>query len=605
MTRIITLILLGLLIHATPTDAAASSLRTDIAAALEEEGLVGAAWATLEPDGLITTGAAGLKDAHKGTLLAPTDRVQIGSVAKTFLAVGILRLVSEGRLRLDTPVSALLPDVRFDNPWAATDPVRVRHLLDHTSGLDDARLWQVFSLNASPDTPLRASFAGSADLMRIRQRPGSTHSYSNMGYTLAARVIEAVTGERYETYLERQLLIPLRMTDSSFRFVTQAGPNGDPRLAMGHFETGTPHRAVPQYLRPAGQFTTTAHDMALFARFLLGNGNIEGKPFIDEALLRAMGHPSDTDAAMAGLKAGYGLGLRWYDRNGVTGLCHGGSTVGYRAMFCLYPDERKAFFIALNADSETADHQRFNALLAHALKLHSPKATPPAAFPDAISSWQGIYVPSPSRLETFAYLDHVFNFAVLERAGERLWLSPFQAAAKELVPVGGALFRAQDRIAPSHVLLTTRDGGYVISDGFQSYKRVSLWCIGLLWVSLTVGVLSLCYILLAGLVQAARRALARTQPLFFPWLAVLALLLPVPLFLHQSFLQLGDLTPASAALALVTCLLPLALIYGLVRRFRIGITAWPAWVEAIAMLGALQWMTVLMGWGVLPLRLWT
>lgn len=249
--RIIVLILLGLLIHAIPANATTSSLSADIAAALEEEGLVGAAWATLELDGSITTGAAGLKDARKGTLLGSNDRVQIGSVAKTFLAVGILRLVSEGRLRLDTPVSRLLPDVRFDNPWAATDPVRVRHLLDHTSGLDDARLWQAFSLNASPDTPLRAAFTGSSALMRIRQRPGSTHSYSNMGYTLAGRVIEAVTGERYETYLEQQLLAPLGMTDSSFRFVTQAGPNGDPRLAMGHFETGIPHRAVPQYLRLA------------------------------------------------------------------------------------------------------------------------------------------------------------------------------------------------------------------------------------------------------------------------------------------------------------------------------------------------------------------
>lgn len=317
-----------------------------------------------------------------------------------------------------------------------------------------------------------------------------------------------------------------------------------------------------------------------------------------------MGQPSDTDAATAGLKAGYGLGLGWRDRGGVTGLCHGGSTVGYRSMLCLYPAEHKAFFIALNADSETADHQRFNALLVRALGISSPEAAPPVAFPEAMASWQGIYVPSPSRFETFAYLDHVFNFAVLERTGERLRLSPFQAAAKELVPVGGALFRAQDRIAPSHALLTSRDNGYVISDGFQSYQRIDLWRIGFLWASLAAGVAGLGYILLVGLVHAARRALRHIHPLFFPWLAVLALLLPVPLFLRQSFLQLGDLTPASGALALVTSFLPLAFIYGLVQRLRTGIMGWPARLEAIGMLGALQWMAVLTAWELLPLRSW-
>src|SRR5687768_1113104 len=90
------------------------SIRPDIAVALKEEGLIGATWATLDSDGSIASGAAGLKDAQNGSLLDPDDKIHVGSVAKSLLATGILRLVSEGRLGLDTPVAQVLPDVRFD-----------------------------------------------------------------------------------------------------------------------------------------------------------------------------------------------------------------------------------------------------------------------------------------------------------------------------------------------------------------------------------------------------------------------------------------------------------------------------------------------------------
>lgn len=601
--RFIIAIMINLAFWAMPVGAAASPAAS-IAAALKEEGLVGATWAIVEADGSISTGAAGLNDARSGTRMEPDHKVQVGSITKSLLAAGVLQLVSEKRLRLDAPVTRLLPDVRFDNPWEKTSPVLVRHLLDHTSGLDDARLWQTFSLTASPDAPLSASFAGDLSLLRIRSRPGSTTSYSNMGYTLLGRIIEAVTGERYETYLKRHLLEPLGMHDSTFGFVSQTGKHRDPRLAMGHFENGVPQAAVPIYTRPAAQFTTTARDMALFARFLLGGVETGGPPFIDARLRRGMGQPYGTEAALAGLKAGYGLGLGRRERSGAVGLCHGGSTVGYRAMLCIYPEDRKAFFIALNADSETADYARFDTLLIRALGIAARDPAPPAAFNDAMADWLGIYVPSPSRFETFAYLDWVFSFAVLDQSGERLRFQPFLSDAKELVPVGGRLFRAGDRIEASHVLLISSDGARMISDGFKSLRKIEWWRIGLLWVSLAAGVIGLGYILLAGLVHTARRSLTPSHPLFFPGLAVLALFLPVPFFLTQSFLQLGDLTLASGTLALVSGLLPLALVHGLVRRFQSGLTGWPARLEVVALAGALQWMAVLMAWNLLPLRLW-
>jgi CubicO group peptidase (beta-lactamase class C family) len=331
-------------------------LQPRMAVLLQQQQLTGVIWSTVTPEG-IRTGAAGIADSDQQSLLRADHKMQVGSIAKTLIAVGILRLVSEGKLSLDSPLAILLPDLPvdqlLDNPWAAEQPVLLRHLLDHTSGLDDVRLWQVFSLRATPDSPLSQAFKPGSS-MRLRTKPGSRLSYSNMGYTVLGMVIEQVSGERYERYLEQHLLQPLQMFDSSFGFITQQEPAADPRLAMGHFENNATQATVPMFLRPAGQFTTTATDMALFARFLMSDGVIHHdinddvneetndisnrKPFIAPELLRAMGQPTSTEAAQAGLVAGYALGLNNRDRHGVIGRCHVGTTFGFRANFCLFPE---------------------------------------------------------------------------------------------------------------------------------------------------------------------------------------------------------------------------------------------------------------------------
>lgn len=581
---------------------APAELHAELKTAVAEEGLMGAVWITVTPDGTATN-AVGLANAQRKDLLSSDSKVHPGSIVKTVIAAGILRLVTEGRLELDSPAAPLLPQVTFENPWASSDPVLVRHLLDHTSGLEDARLWQVFSLNARPDSPLSASIQPGR--LQIRSRPGRRLSYSNLGYTLLAMVIEHVTNERYENYLDAHLLRPLNMHDSTLRFVSQEGQGADVRLAMGHFEDGATQLAVPLHLRPAGQFTTTAPDMGRFARFLMSDGEIDGEVFIASRLLRAMGRPTTTEAASAGLvDAGYGLGLNSRDRHGVHGNCHVGTTVGFRSSFCLFPEEQKAFFVAMNADIETANYERFDALLIRELGITAATPTRTQSAPIGIGDWQGIYVLGPNRTASFAYLDWVLNFSTVGWNGQQLHLSPFQEATRLLSPVGGWLFRAEERSRASHVLLVSDNSRRVISDGFRSYEQINLWRILPLWVSLAAGLAGLIYLILFGIVRTIRRRLNNADPLFIPVIATGALSLPVPFFFGQSFLQLGDLTLASGLLALVTGILPLAMLFGLWRSFSRNAANQSTLWGKLAMLSVLQWTIVLFFWGLVPLRLW-
>ncbi len=593
----------------------APDLVAAMARVLRDEGITGAVWSMVADDGQ-HVGATGVANADTGVALQPGHRVHIGSVAKTVLAAGVLGLVSEGRVSPDTPMSELLPELQFDNPWAEEHPVRVRHLLAHTAGLDNLRFWQVFSLAPTADSPLSSAFPGDHSLLQLRTRPGARFSYSNMGYTMLGMVIESVTGERYETYLDNHLLRPLAMNDSTFQFVSQIGPAADPRLAMGHFEDGVSHPAVPMYLRPASQSTTTAADMARFAQFLMGDGlmgdglrgdgTLEGRPFIEPALLGQLARPHATEAAEAGLlSVGHGLGLAMRDRHGVVGQCHPGTTVGFRAMFCLFPEQRKAFFVAMNTDSEPADYDRFTALLIEALDLRATVPVMSQAPSVNLTDWEGIYVPAPNGISTLAWIDTVLNFVRVRADDGQLRIKPFQSGERVLLPMDDLLFRATDRNTLSHVLLQSSDGKRLVSDGLNTYEQASLVPMVLLWASLAAGLLGLVYVFMAGLVRAAAGSMRWwSAPLFFPLLSIIALALPVPFFLQQSFLQLGDVTTASVLLAVVSGLLPLAMVAGIVGALHRRESSVINRVDIAAMLAVLQWLAVLAAWNLLPIRLW-
>lgn len=587
------------------TGEADSPLSDQVERVLREEGMAGAVWALMDSDGVVRTGAAGLANTATGERMQPDSRVHVGSIAKTFIATGALMLASDGRVDLDAPVSRYLPELAFDNPWPG-EPVLVRHLLDHTAGLDDMRLWQAFSTQSTADTPLSAVFDRDASVLAIRSRPGRQFSYSNIGYTVAAMVIESVTGERYEDWLGRELLAPLQMRDSTFAFTTQQGPDRDPRLAWGHLDRELPAAALATYLRPAGQFTTTAKDLALFAQFLMGDGRVDGRTLVRSELLRAMGNPGSTDAARAGLPVGYALGLFRRDRHGVVGRCHGGDVVGFHGMLCLLPDRagapaRQAFVVVENTDCDGRDCGRFDALMVQAMAIAPPApAAPLPASPD-VAEWQGRYVPSPNRIDTFRYLDYLFDSPKLAWDGRVLRLSPTQGEPRTLAPAGGLQFVAPDRTVASHVLLRGEQGERLFSDGQRTYRQVGPLKYWGLAASLAVGLLGIAWFALAVPV----RALMRREPVLVPGVIAVALLVvPVPLFFLQSYTRLGEATPASIALFSVTAVLPLLM-------------AWQAWrsarrheglargrVNLCAALAVLQWCAVLLAWGLMPLTLW-
>ena len=568
--------------------------------AVTNENLTGAVWSTISDD-IITTGAIGLKNADTKEILENDDRVLIGSVTKTLIATAILRLASQGKLDIDSPVHKILPKILFDNPWRENNPVTIRDLLNHTSGIEDARFWQVFSTESTSTTPLEYIFSKNPSVLKVRTIPGTRFSYSNMGYSFLGLIIEKITQEPYENYLDKNLLVPLGMNSSTFQFTTQKGENVDQHLAMGHFDNGTTQENIPMFLRPAGQFTTTAKDMALLAKFLMSDGVINEKSFIDKELLNQMGNPISTESYKNGLTSGYQFGLSYRDRYGVVGKFHRGNTIGYRATFYLFPEQKKGFFISYNTDSETANYENFNSIFINYLGINKPqKLKVKNNLPSNIKDFYGYYKMNPVRFEMFAYLDLLFNSIKVEQENNKLILQSIQNETYSLLPVGSNLFRKEDRVKPSHVLYKN-DTTPMISDGLVTYEKVSLFYLGLMWLSLILGLVGIIIILFRGFYLLFQKQLFNhNQTITLPFLSIIGLLIPFPFLLNQSFLNLGDFTFANILLAIATGFSPLAMIFGIRKIWKNKTLT----IDTIGTLFILQWTLVLIYWGVFPFILW-
>lgn len=588
---------LGVSLPASASRAAIAEPGQQIDKALRLEGMTGIVWGVVDGE-TIVTGARGASNNLTGVAMRSDDQVHVGSIAKTIMALGVLRLVSEGRLRLDDPVERILPSVKFDNPWASTDPITIRHLLDHTAGLEDARLWHIFSGRTRPDDLLQQTLLKDRSILKVRTRPGETFSYSNFGYSLLGMIVERVTRSRYEYYLNRNILAQLGMTGSTTSFTTQGASGRNPRLANGHLDNGAAVTAMAFAVRPAAQLTTTAHDMALLAQFLMGDGTANGVRIVTEDLLIDMGSPRHA-AAKAGLVNGYALGLGHFDRAGQSGRCHGGETVGFRAVLCIYPEQKKAFFRAINIDKEGANYRQFDEILIASLQLPRSRLPAPALLNISVKDWAGRYVPLITRVAIGRYpelLFEGFQFRVAEEVAE---IVQDDGKLIRLHNAGYSLLRAEGKVTATHVLHKKGAVGKLISTDMGTFRKAHWLERPSLWVGLIAGVSGLGYLMFVAPVLAWRRRQKCLKPIHF--LSSAGALAGVLLYL-QPFQYLGDLTAGSVLLASVTAALPIALIWQGISGIRSGRTGWLP--EAIACLCGLQWIGTLAAFELVPLILW-
>lgn len=270
----------------------------------------------------------------------------LASVTKSFTATLAVRLAAEGRLDLDAPVRRYVPELRLPDEQAAAT-VTVRNLLNHTAGLD----WNLVFSGDEGDT--LAGFVAEMARIPLIAPVGARASYSQAGFNLLGRVLEAAAGLPFEKAAYTLLLEPLGLSDTHFDFDEIMVR----RYAVGHVDDGEgglrparpwfSWRAGTRGNNPGGGISSSVADLLRWARFQLG----DGQGVLPAEALHGM---KERSSELRGSSLGDGFGLGWFLRgvDGVRTVGHGGSGNGQFSELLLVPERDFAVVSLTNGDPD-------------------------------------------------------------------------------------------------------------------------------------------------------------------------------------------------------------------------------------------------------------
>lgn len=442
-------------------------LRQRIVAILAREGAHGAAIGLVGRDGPIWIGGVGVRDRETGVPMDGATVFRVGSLSKSIIALGVMRLVDQGRLDLDRPLREIV-DAGIENPWEDVAPVTLAQCLEHTAGLDDVRFNEIFTDDEA--LSVRDTLALNPRSRKIRWRPGTRHAYSNVGYTIAARAIEVASGEPFDAYLRREIMEPLGFRDADFRRTGALAA----RLATGYLERDRAAVFQPFAHRPAGALLASATDLAGLLHFWIRRG--EGYPPIVSRAGLARIERNGT-LPFPRLDADYGLASYGDVSHPVISRGHDGGMPGFHSSLRYFPELDVGYVLLLNSLYTFRGYFEIRALLFSYLtqgRAFPPPPPPPHAVSDGRPG-AGYFAFASPRNALFGFVDRArLGWRALERPGG-VRLEELNGGADDLVPTRDGGYRLAHESGSSVRFATNGDGMPVLLNGFMYAEAAPWW----------------------------------------------------------------------------------------------------------------------------------
>jgi CubicO group peptidase (beta-lactamase class C family) len=337
----------------TDFSAVVARLEQSIPQTMQQLDITGLAVGLIDADRLIWAKGFGYTDRSRRRAITPDTRFPVQSVSKTYTATAVLAAAEQGLVHLDEPVIRYIPrfSVRSRFGDRVVERITLRHLLAHRSGLcHEAPLGNSF--DARPCT--LAEHVQSGFSSWLVAPPGEMHSYSGLGFDLAAYVLQRRSGKSFERYMKEVLLEPLGMTSSTFE---ASGALADESLAIGHvgaFEV--PRLRIP--MTGAGGLYSTVVDMARYVSFQLMGGMSARGRVLAATRLNEMTIPQFT---VPGQECGVGLGIYNVEALGSRRFGHNGAGYGYVAHQSWLPEYGIGVVVLSNHNRATAAQLAFRA----------------------------------------------------------------------------------------------------------------------------------------------------------------------------------------------------------------------------------------------------
>jgi len=324
-------------------------------------GVVGGAIALVHGDTLLAFDGFGDADRDPTRLVEASTIWHWASVTKTFTAIAIMQLRDRGRLSLDDPIVKYVPELRaVHDSFGSIDAITIRQLLSHSAGFRNPtwpwggdQPWQPF------EPTEWSQLVAMMPYTEILYPPGSKYSYSNPGFIFLGRVIEKLSGDDYEVYVEKNILRPLGMLRTyydltpydllKYRSNSWLVKDGKPVAQGLDFNTGI--------TTSNGGLNSPTPDMAKYLAFLSGDGSASklDPQVLSRTSLNEMWKPVLPVDSRNGIDESVGLGFFIWQKGTQRVVGHTGSQRGFRTFIYLDPSTRLSVIGVINtapADEE-------------------------------------------------------------------------------------------------------------------------------------------------------------------------------------------------------------------------------------------------------------
>jgi CubicO group peptidase (beta-lactamase class C family) len=278
-----------------------------------------------------------------GRLVTPQTPFILGSMSKSFTALAIMQLVEAGKVELDAQVQRYLPWFRITDP-AASARITVRQLLNQTSGIPANSQNEVEEGFLGTGYETLEQYVRGLKTLALDRPVGASFEYANTNYSVLGLIVQTVSGQSYETYIQRHIFAPLQMSHS---FVREQDARRD-GLAQGYqLWFGVPVPATllsPRDLLPAGYLISTAEDMAYYLIAQLNGGRFEHTAVLSAAGIATLHAPA------AEWLPGSSYGMGWVNGpiNGLPTIWHNGSTGNFYCDMILVPQNQWGIVVLSN-----------------------------------------------------------------------------------------------------------------------------------------------------------------------------------------------------------------------------------------------------------------
>ncbi|MBZ9634215.1 serine hydrolase domain-containing protein [Clostridium sp. FP1] len=329
-------------------------------------GSISVQYALIDNGKIVLSGNSGVYSKENTTALKAENMYGIGSISKMFTTTAVMKLVDDGKIKLDTPITEYIKDFKMaDDRYKK---ITSRMLLNHSSGLMGSSFSNSF-LFGDNDTYAHDTFLEQLKSQRLKADPGAYCVYCNDGFTLAQILVEYVTGIDYTTYVTNTFVNPLKMEDTK----TPVSKFDRARLAKTYFN-GISSELPVENLNAigAGGIYSSAEDLCTFATTFTKNSN----GILSKESIKAMENkeylngiwPDGTDNIL-----GYGLG--WdsvntypFNQYNIKALSKGGDSILYHGNLTVLPEQNMAVAVISSSGNSAYNQVMAQEILLAALK---------------------------------------------------------------------------------------------------------------------------------------------------------------------------------------------------------------------------------------------